>query len=489
MYRTPTRSSSKAALISLPLLVASLGAAGQAHATKVAFIGDQGTGENAQAVLSLIAAEGVDLLMTQGDFGYTDNSASQWEQNLTNILGRDFPVLSVVGNHDDTEWSSYRTFIAQRVNRPNELSCSGEPGVKALCRFANIEVVQIAPGINGIGRVESNQDFAQYIRNSFSAPTDQWRICSWHKNQNRMQTGSKGDEVGWEVFQSCLDLGAMVAMGHEHAYSRTHLLSNFETQQIVHKNNDMTLEPGKSLAFVSGLGGWDIRQQVRGGDWFASIYSASQGATHGALFCDFGDTSAYCYFKAINGAVPDQFTLRRGNNQSSAPTPTAISNPDGTVTAITSVSRSAASTGGYVFSRTDKSELRWISTAASGSLGSVWIDDACASQLGGIQASGDWNNLITTAPEIDAIANPCTTGQLATNSSNGSSVSTNNGYVFSRTDKEELRWIDRDSNGAPGNTWIDAACAQRMGGITASGDWQELNRLAPGFDAIASPCY
>lgn len=153
--------------------------------------------------------------MTQGDFGYTDNSASQWEQDLTDILGRDFPVLSVVGNHDDTQSSSYRTFIEQRVNRSDELSCSGESGVKALRRFANIEIVQIAPGIDNIGRTESLQDFAQYIRDSFSSPTDRWRICSWHKNQNRMQTGSKGDEVGWEVFQSCLDVGAMVAIGQK----------------------------------------------------------------------------------------------------------------------------------------------------------------------------------------------------------------------------------------------------------------------------------
>jgi len=60
---------------------------------------------------------------------------------------------------------------------------------------------------------------------------------------------------------------------------------------------------------VSGLGGWDIRSQKRWADWWASVYTSTQGATHGALFCDFGSQFAECYFKATDGAVPDRFRL------------------------------------------------------------------------------------------------------------------------------------------------------------------------------------
>jgi hypothetical protein len=122
-------------------------------------------------------------------------------------------------------------------------------------------------------------------------------------------------------------------------------------------------------------------------------------------------------------------------------------------------------------------------------LGNVWIDAACVQRLGGVKASGDWNTLNATAPAFDAIANPCTSGQLASSAGIGAQASSGNGFVFSRTDTQEYRWIASDSSGQLGNIWIDAACVQRMGGVKASGDWQELNRVAPGFDTIASPCY
>ncbi len=276
---------------------------------KVAFVGDQGVGEHAQAVLSLIASEGTDLLLIQGDLGYNDNTAALWETNLDNALGADFPVLTVVGNHENHEWPIYQNLIQKRIDRVDSLSCTGEAGVKAACQFANIDIVQVAPGIREVEGVSPDADYAQFISSSFSDSGDRWRICSWHKNQEALQTGAKSNSTGWAVYDACLNAGAMIALAHEHAYSRTHLLSDFENQTIVHKSNDMTLQPGQSFAFVSGLGGWQVRPQLRGGDWWASIYTATQGATHGALFCSFEDKTADCYFKAIDGAVPDQFSL------------------------------------------------------------------------------------------------------------------------------------------------------------------------------------
>ena len=84
----------------------------------------------------------------------------------------------------------------------------------------------------------------------------------------------------------------------------------------------MRLAPGATIAVVSGLGGRDIRNQDRclpttppygcGGEW-ASIYSSDQGANFGALFCTFGvggkPERADCYFKDIDGNVPDTFSV------------------------------------------------------------------------------------------------------------------------------------------------------------------------------------
>lgn len=278
---------------------------------KVAFIGDQGTHSGAREVLQLIADEGTDLVLIQGDLGYEENKYEKWDQNITDILGKDFPVLSVIGNHDEDEWPEYKALIEERVWRDNGLNCSGNIGAKAFCQFDNIDIVQVAPGLNAEG-IDPNDDYAGFINSSLQGSSNRWRICSWHMNQRRMQTGNKSDATGWGVYNTCLNLGALVATGHEHAYSRTHLMSNFENQSIAQRDGTMTLQPGRSLAFVSGLGGWEARPQVRNDDWWASIYTSSQGAAFGALFCYFEDDRADCYFKAVNGAEPDRFALRNG---------------------------------------------------------------------------------------------------------------------------------------------------------------------------------
>lgn len=444
---------------------------------KVAFVGDQGTGSNARAVLTLVANEGTDLLMIQGDLGYKENAASAWNENLTNALGRDFPVLAVVGNHENFEWSLYKGYIQRRINQNANLDCTGDTGVKALCQFGNIEIVQVAPGIAEVAGVDPDDDYEGYIRSSFSSSTHRWRICSWHKNQKDMQPASKGDSTGWAVYDACLDAGAMITMAHAHSYSRTHLLSDFEQKTIVNKNSDMTLKPGQSFAFVSGLGGRDVVAQEHSGDWFASIYTASQGATHGALFCTFDITTADCYFKAIDGAIPDRFTLKldsvSNQNVSQLAPPPPLRAP------------------GYVFSRTDAPEFRWIDLDSAGKLSSTRITESCAEELGGAATTGDWNTLTEMAPAFDTVESPCTFQNALSedNSITTAPVAERDvGYVFARTDATEYRWIDRDDNGAWSNIWIDNVCAEEMGGPTATGDWDTLAEMGTAFDAIESPC-
>jgi len=276
---------------------------------KVAFTADQSVSSSAEAVLQLIASEGTDLLLLQGDFGYAPNTADTWEEQLNEHLGFDFPVLSVVGNHENHEWPLYKTLITDRVNRVPDLNCNGDVGEKAVCSYRGLQVVHVATGITEVDGVKPKDDYPEYIDTAFENSSARWRICSWHKNQRSMQTGNKGDAAGWGVYQACLSKGAMVATGHEHAYSRTHLMSDFQNQTVKHTNSTLEIKPGQSFAFVSGLGGTNPRPQQRGGDWWASIYTETQNATHGALFCSFNGLEADCYFKAVNGAVPDTFTL------------------------------------------------------------------------------------------------------------------------------------------------------------------------------------
>jgi len=460
---------------------------------KVAFIGDQGVKEDSQAVLSLVASEGTDLLLIQGDLGYADNTASTWENNLNTILGVDFPVLTLVGNHENYEWPSYQRYIDQRINRIDGLNCSGNTGVKAKCSYGNIDIVQVAPAVYEVAGINADDNYAEFIRSSFSTSNNQWRICSWHKPHKLMQTGSKSGP-DWDVYDACLDTGAMVANAHEHAYSRTHLLNDFRSQSVVHKGDQMALQPGQSFAFVSGLGGREVRGQVAGGDWFASIYTADQGATHGALFCTFEEKTADCYFKAINGAVPDQFSLTRGNGAVLEASPPPPSEPPSDPPSVPPATTTDAA-GGYVFARTDKDELRWINRDANGRMSSAWIDQTCATSLGGASASGNWSELMQRAPGFDEIGNPCSTDNTSTASvtpnTTGADTSvpaSGQGYVFSRSDKQEYRWIDTNVSAVMGSVWIDKDCAQRLGGPATTGDWSTLMALAPGLDTISSPC-
>ncbi|MFK7892149.1 MAG: hypothetical protein AB8B63_15135 [Granulosicoccus sp.] len=133
---------------------------------------------------------------------------------------------------------------------------------------------------------------------------------------------------------------------------------------------------------------------------------------------------------------------------------------------------------GYVFSRTDTQEFRWIDSNSEGLTGSIWISPSCAASLGGPKALGDWRELMAVAPALDTVDNPC--ASLIDRQADG--------YVYSRTDKTELRWISVNAAGDTGSIWISPRCAAELGGPEAQGDWRDLMARAPAFDTVTSPC-
>jgi predicted phosphodiesterase len=285
----------------------------------IAFIGDQGRGRNAQAVLALIKNEGADAVVHSGDFDYKHNPAA-WDAQINAILGRDFPYFACVGNHDSEEFygsGGYQEFLAARMNRLG-ITWDGDLGVKSSFTFNGIFFLLTAPDVFGSGH-------ARYIRDKLAKANSLWRLSSWHKNMTLMQVGGKSNEAGWEVYEESRRGGAIVATGHEHSYSRTHLLSSCEKQTVASTSDTLALsmddpatsqDEGKTFVFVSGLGGNSIRDQEVGGKWWASIYTSTQGATHGALFGIFNyagrEGFAKFYFKDIDGKVPDEFYIKTG---------------------------------------------------------------------------------------------------------------------------------------------------------------------------------
>ncbi|MDA1036419.1 MAG: metallophosphoesterase [Chloroflexi bacterium] len=284
---------------------------------KIAFIGDQDINSDSKAVLGMIRDEGADMVLHQGDLGYS-NGADAWDEMISDTLGADFPYFASIGNHDCTVlggcsgpgvWPDYQARLQQRLDLIEGATCVGDLGINSACTYKGIFFVLSGVGTRGSGHLA-------FLTDALVSDTSTWQICSWHKNQTKMQVGGKGNETGWEVYEACRSAGAIIATAHEHSYSRTHLMSDFESQIVATKSGPLRLQPGFSFAFVSGLGGRGVRDEDdgRGGNpWWASVYTSSNGATFGALFCEFNYRSAtenaHCYFKPIDGAIVDEFDL------------------------------------------------------------------------------------------------------------------------------------------------------------------------------------
>jgi cysteine-rich repeat protein len=310
----------------LPWLLAfacapALAAAPPPAGLKVAFIGDQGLGPASVAVLQLIEDEGADAVIHAGDFDYGDDPAA-WDAQIDATLGSGFPYFALIGNHDDIPWytvGGYQERIAARMVGLG-IPWEGDLGVKSTIHWQGLHIVMTAPGIFELG--DPTGEYEDYVRDEFAGSDSVWRISTWHKLMRDMQVGAKIDETGWGVYEASREAGAIVATAHEHSYSRTHLMSDFDDQVIASTGDPLVLaaddpgtgpDEGRSFAFVSGLAGRSIRNQVRSADWWASVYTGTQDATDGALFAVFhvggNPRLASFYFKDVDGNVIDTFTV------------------------------------------------------------------------------------------------------------------------------------------------------------------------------------
>ena len=278
--------------------------------TKIAFVGDTGAGGNFQSVLNLIKSEGAKLTIVVGDTSYSSSKDATWDSMVRNTLGSADPALLVAGNHDfdNSNLDNVRNFGKARLARQSAVKCSGSYAQQMTCNYNNIYFVM--PAIGSYGTTSSQE---AYIASSLnSIPAGAWRVCAWHKNQQDMQVGGKTNEVGWTAYENCRKKGAIIATGPEHSYSRTHLLSSMTNKTVASTTSPYTLTAGRTFAFVSGLGGVEVRDQERSGNWWAKIYTSTQGATYGVMFGTFYSDHADFYFKNTKGVIVDKFTVKKG---------------------------------------------------------------------------------------------------------------------------------------------------------------------------------
>jgi predicted phosphodiesterase len=268
--------------------------------------GDQGINDNSKKVLQMLKDERAELLIINGDFDRKNNPKA-WKQMHAQILGTDFPIICVAGNHDIAKWNEYQNIIQEWEANP-KLLCKGEAGVQTVCTYKGIKIVSTTPGLY------ADLNHTKYIEDAFIDDDSIWKICSWHKNMADMQTGQKGDETGWGVYEACRENGALITTAHEHAYARSYLLSSIKNKTVDNFNSsDMTISKGKTVVTLSGLGGISSREQLKSGYWWANTQNADTGAVAGALFCTFmvdnDPKKAECYFKDIYMGILDTFKL------------------------------------------------------------------------------------------------------------------------------------------------------------------------------------
>ncbi len=277
---------------------------------KIGFIGDTSTGTNFRSVLTLIKNEGAAALVVEGDMSYSA-SPSTWWSDVNSVLGSSFPVFISRGNHDDSSWSGYLPEANAHLGGATREAGAHDANYKTTFRGLVIATVRVG---------DTGARITPFLQNDPHI----WKICQWHHNQQAMQVGGKTDEMGWDVYETCRQQGAIIESGHEHSYSRTKTLTSM-TNQVVDPTcssaSSLCVGPGRTFANVVGLGGQSVRAQTRclpatppygcNGEW-ASIYTSNQNATHGAQFITFNDTGpkhASGYFKNINGVTVDTFTI------------------------------------------------------------------------------------------------------------------------------------------------------------------------------------
>ena len=296
---------------------------------KLAFLGDQGIGADAQAVLELVLDEGAEALIQLGDFAYLDGSPRAWDAQLSKVLGEDFPVFAVVGNHDTARWSGtsgFQALLQARLERVPGARCQGDYGVNASCTFRGA----VSFVLSGVGTLGSGHE--AYLDAALSRRSTPFRLCLWHKNQHDMQVGSKTDEVGWEAYRICARHGVPIITAHEHSYARTFTLDAVgDTERahgVVGAPDTLELMPGRTAVAVAGLGGQSRRSLTpdhSADSWWASIYAGdcqlrngvvqdtAPSILYGALFLEIGidgdPYAAHGYFKTTDGEVHDDFTV------------------------------------------------------------------------------------------------------------------------------------------------------------------------------------
>jgi hypothetical protein len=193
----------------------------------LAFVGDQGYGLHAQAVLKLVRDSGAAGVVLSGDFDYRDDPPLFLEQ-LESTLGRRFPLFPAIGNHDVARWNGtdgYQPLFARHQRRARLAAhCYGELGIHHACVWHGVLVLS-----SGIGTLGSGH--AAFLEAALVKHADvPWKICSFHKNQHAYQTDGGAWRCVWGGTFGCA-WAQTTSHIHEHTHTHTHTPQTSQTRR------------------------------------------------------------------------------------------------------------------------------------------------------------------------------------------------------------------------------------------------------------------
>jgi predicted phosphodiesterase len=284
---------------------------------KIAFLGDTGVGLGFQQLLRKLKKENVEAIVHAGDFDYIDDPAA-FEKVIKENLGDKVPYFASIGNHDVKAWDGekgYARLFTDKIRAFDNVYCDGEFGINSLCTFNGIDFLLSGAGTKGT----DHETFALKHLKKHPSP---WKFCSFHKLQRKLQTGKKNDETGYGIYEACRKTGAIVIGGHSHTYSRTKLMDDFTTQNVVDdESSDMLITPGKSFSIVNGVGGRKASTtlpELYEQSWFVTSIGKGSGIKAAALVCKLQvknysiikGAKGSCKLVDITGKVWDSFKMR-----------------------------------------------------------------------------------------------------------------------------------------------------------------------------------
>lgn len=290
---------------------------------KVAFIADTGLNSYTKMLWKKLVDQGHDMIIHPGDFAYRFRKGRQFVKTVSSIIPQEIPYITTTGDHDLFEFSKYQEGFVERDLKTPGLSCEGSWGTASVCTYEGIVVLSA-------GLAFREFDFDLFLHQQLKKYEKwPWKICSWHRNAEHLQVGSKSDGISPRFYEICRKYGAVIITGHQHTYSRTHPMKSFADPSIDDKlknnyfyddsdPNHAFIYPGQSVVIVTGLAGTSARPWIERNmknRFWASVVAKQNMITGGALSCTFNpggvdEGLSFCQYEDLEGVLHDQFTLR-----------------------------------------------------------------------------------------------------------------------------------------------------------------------------------